>query len=78
MGPRLRELAPRPEGKRHGITQPGPAFFYHPSISAYLNLGVGLLGVEADADGEEVVGVAAARELHAARLVGRVYHRKLK
>ena len=44
----------------------------------YLNLGVGLLGVEADADGEEVVGVAAARELHAARLVRRVYHRKLK
>ena len=44
----------------------------------YLNVGVGLLGVEADADGEEVVGVAAARELHAARLVGRVYHRKLK
>ena len=45
---------------------------------AYLNLGVGLLGVEADANGEEVVGVAAARELHAARLVGRVYHRKLQ
>ena len=80
MGPRLREFAPRPEGKRHGITQPGPAFFYHPSnsVHTYLNLGVGLLGVEADADGEEVVGVAAARELHAARLVGRVYHRKLK
>ena len=79
MGPRLREFAPRPEGKRHGITQPGPAFFTIPVlVNTYLNLGVGLLGVEADADGEEVVGVAAARELHAARLVGRVYHRKLK
>ena len=46
--------------------------------TTHLNLGVGLLGVEADADGEEVVGVAAARELHAARLVRRVYHRKLE
>ena len=28
-------------------------------------------------DREEVVGVSAARELHASGLVGRVYHRKL-
>ena len=48
------------------------------NMTTYLNLGVGLLGVEADANGEEVVGVAAARKLHAARLVSRVYHRKLQ
>ena len=42
-----------------------------------LNARIGLLGIEADPDGEKVVGVSAATELHAAALVVGVDHWQL-
>lgn len=42
-----------------------------------LQLRIGLLGVELDLNGEKVVGISAAAELHGAALVRGVYHRKL-
>ena len=43
----------------------------------HLDFREGLLGVEGDPDGEEVVGVAAAGELHGAAAVAPVNHRQL-
>ena len=47
------------------------------STSTHLNSGVGLLGVEADPDGEEIVWASSTGELHGPGLTIGVDHGKL-